>query len=243
MKEYRRQTGVIKALQWTGVNQKELKQFCPKVSFQIIFDEDGDFEDLYLLKEGKQVFVPKGDYVIKEDGTYYSYPKSLFKKHYLEIGNRYQAQCDEAIRRIKSLIQSYQLDIQIESYWDEEMECYFIHHDEMAFDQLEDEALIEGVAQILGELFYSQGIYQVAFGFDYEFALRTGKMECPHQVVELIACQNVGLEPRYNIICSDCGKALSTAILEEQAVELIRTNEWHLVAGQEYLENEEEDEC
>ena len=193
----------------------------------------------HLLKEGRQLFVPKGDYVIKEDGAYYSYPKSLFEKHYVEKGNPYRAQCEEALARIRKFIQDYALDVKIESEWDEEMSCYFINHDTIDLENLCEGKVYESIVVMLNELFYSKGITEVAFGFDYELALRTGKMECPHSDIEILDSQNLGLMPRYDILCADCSERLKTGILRDQALDFIQQTKCCVVAGNDYLEDEE----
>ena len=86
MKSYRRNIGFVQAVQWVGTNRDKIKQFCPKVQFRTVVDDGGNSESLYLFQEGYLIYIPQGDYLIKEQGYYYGYPRRLFEKHYDEVG-------------------------------------------------------------------------------------------------------------------------------------------------------------
>lgn len=90
MKEYQRQVGFVQALQWNGTNKNEMRKFCPKVQFKSVLDNGGTFEIPYLFEEGFLIEVLQGNYLIKEQGSYYEYPKRLFEKHYLEKESFYE---------------------------------------------------------------------------------------------------------------------------------------------------------
>lgn len=80
MAKYIRRINTINAIQWRGVNYREMKEF---VGDDYVVNVDGVTRELRILSAIRNLRVPVGDYVIENDGGgHWVFSKSRFEAHY-----------------------------------------------------------------------------------------------------------------------------------------------------------------
>lgn len=84
MSKYRKKPVVVEAVQWTGENFYELKEFMKDGNIRL-----GWFEDhLYISKPEENYFVDMGTYIIKGvHGEFYPCKPDIFHKTYEEVSD------------------------------------------------------------------------------------------------------------------------------------------------------------
>ena len=87
--KYRKKPVVIDAIQWTGKNFDEVKDFCPIVDYYTWtqYNETGTNKDILSIPtlEGKME-ASKGDYIIKGvEGEFYPCKPNIFELTYTKV--------------------------------------------------------------------------------------------------------------------------------------------------------------
>ena len=78
--KYRKKPVTIDAIQWTGKNQEEIKNF---VKQDMYFSSVGE---LYIITLEGEMRAPPGDYIIKGvDGEFYPCKPDIFEKTYERV--------------------------------------------------------------------------------------------------------------------------------------------------------------
>lgn len=86
---------IVEALQWTGDNRDELREFCPSfIEWPNDYDDYPNIKrvglfyeggDTFLDYEGDSVEIPMRAYVVKHDGEYRCISEGVFNKFYQMI--------------------------------------------------------------------------------------------------------------------------------------------------------------
>ena len=76
----------VEAVQWTGTNQNEIKQFCKDAIFNV-YDVAGPIlADLYIHTLEGTMHANVGDYIIKGiKGEFYPCEKTIFEEVYTKV--------------------------------------------------------------------------------------------------------------------------------------------------------------
>ncbi len=77
---YQLKRPVVEAVQWTGDNVQEVKDFCQPRVLSIIAAE------LYIKVKNQKLYVAPGDYIVRQmDGSFYPLDEHVFNNTYEEV--------------------------------------------------------------------------------------------------------------------------------------------------------------
>lgn len=80
IKRYKMKVAPVEAIQWTGDNVQEIKDFCRQYA---LFLRD---TELYIRVDERKIYVVPGEFIVRRtDGSFYPLDKHVFEKAYEEV--------------------------------------------------------------------------------------------------------------------------------------------------------------
>lgn len=79
-KRYKMKVLPVEAIQWTGDNVQEVKDFCRQFA---LFLRDAE---LYIRVDGRKIYVVPGEFIVRRtNGSFYPLDKHVFEETYEEV--------------------------------------------------------------------------------------------------------------------------------------------------------------
>lgn len=79
-KRYKMKVAPVEAIQWTGDNIQEVKDFCRQYA---LFLRDAE---LYIRVDGRKLYAAPGDFIVRRtDGQFCPLSKHVFEETYEEV--------------------------------------------------------------------------------------------------------------------------------------------------------------